>query len=400
MKKIEKRNTGLLIFSNAISKAGDLMFDFANKTFLVSLNMRSLYLVGIYQFLESIIGAFFNLFGGVIADRFKRKKIIILTDYLSGIACICLSFVTINRVLLYGIVLTNVALAILSSFSSPAYKAITKEVVEADNIAKTNSYVQTVSTIIKVLVPLFAIAMYRYIGINGILLLNGLSFISSAIIISIVKPILDEKQEKEINSVSNIVNDLKSGFKFVYSQKDIFQLLVFVSLVNFCLAGYELLLPYGNVMFPNVEGNVYGMFLIYEAAGGVIGAFLSSKVSKELSILSLTKYAGLSGVALFLTPILYIFQPNLMFISLSPFCYRVLSTIFNIQFFSYIQKTVANDFLGRVFGIIYAIAVLFSPIGTAIFSSILIPNYIYNLSIIGIGVVVLSLIFSFKLKRY
>ena len=48
------------------------MFDFAN-TFLAGLN-PSLSVVLIYQSLESMIGVLFNLFGGVIADSFKRKK--------------------------------------------------------------------------------------------------------------------------------------------------------------------------------------------------------------------------------------------------------------------------------------------------------------------------------------
>ena len=56
---------------------------YVNNSFLASLNMNSMVLVEGYQSLENIIGALFNLFGGVIADRFRRKKIIILSDFLS-----------------------------------------------------------------------------------------------------------------------------------------------------------------------------------------------------------------------------------------------------------------------------------------------------------------------------
>lgn len=177
MKRIEKKNILLLILSSSITKTGDIMFDFANKSFLASLNLNTLYLVGIYQFLENIIAAIFNLFGGVIADRFKRKKIIILTDFFSGIACILLSFFTINKLLLFGIIVVNVLLAICSSFSSPAYKALTREVVENDTIPQANSYVQTINTIIKVIVPLVSMGIYKIIGINGVLLLNGVSLL-------------------------------------------------------------------------------------------------------------------------------------------------------------------------------------------------------------------------------
>lgn len=91
MRKIEQKNTGLLVTSSTISKIGDTLFDYVNNSFLASMNMNSMFLVGVYQALENIIGAVFNLFGGVIADRFRRKKIIILTDFLSGVICIFLS---------------------------------------------------------------------------------------------------------------------------------------------------------------------------------------------------------------------------------------------------------------------------------------------------------------------
>ncbi|EGQ2738175.1 MFS transporter, partial [Staphylococcus pseudintermedius] len=73
--KNKVKNVSYLITSKGISKIGDILFDFANNTFLASLNPTSLSMVAIYQSLESVIGVLFNLYGGVIADNFKRKKI-------------------------------------------------------------------------------------------------------------------------------------------------------------------------------------------------------------------------------------------------------------------------------------------------------------------------------------
>lgn len=52
-----------------------MLFDYVNNTFLANANLKSMLLVGIYQSSENIISIIFNLFGGVIADNFKRKKI-------------------------------------------------------------------------------------------------------------------------------------------------------------------------------------------------------------------------------------------------------------------------------------------------------------------------------------
>ena len=104
----------------------------------------------------------FNLFGGVIADRFRRKKIIILSDFLSGLACIALSFISDNTWLIYMIIAANVFLAFLSSFSTPAYNAFTKEVVEKDNIALLNSYLQTAAMVVKIVIPIVVVGVYRF----------------------------------------------------------------------------------------------------------------------------------------------------------------------------------------------------------------------------------------------
>ncbi|VJM64455.1 transporter major facilitator family protein [Streptococcus pneumoniae] len=94
--KIDKKNEAFLIVSRGISRIGDIMFDFANNTFLAGLNPTSLSLVAVYQSLESVIGVLFNLFGGVIADSFKRKKIIICCKYLMWY-CLYNSFIHITR---------------------------------------------------------------------------------------------------------------------------------------------------------------------------------------------------------------------------------------------------------------------------------------------------------------
>ncbi|EMC3833895.1 MFS transporter [Listeria monocytogenes] len=395
MKKVEKQNSLLLVSSSSISRIGNILFDYANNAFLAGLNLNSLTLVGIYQATENITGVIFNLFGGVIADRFRRKRIIILTDFFSGFVCILLSFISTESWLIYAIIVINIFLALLSSFSGPAYKAFTKEVVEKDTITKVNSYLQTTSMIIKISVPISAIGIYYWIGIQGALLVDGISFIISSLIIFFISPIIEEVKRTEKFSFRVISDDLFNGFKYVFHQRAIFILIVLSSFVNFFLAAYNLLLPYGNQMFPKVTGGVYGAFLAAEAVGGLIGAFLSGRVNKKLSINQLMIFLGISGIILSTTPFLYNIFPNLVFLSIAPAFFNLFLTIFNIQFFSFIQKDVSNEYLGRVFGIIFTVAILFMPLGTIVFTMILHPNFKYNFFFIGMGMIMISIIFKF-----
>lgn len=394
------KNISYLVTSKGVSKIGDIMFDFANNTFLAGLNPTSLSLVAIYQSLEKVIGVLFNLFGGVIADSFKRKKIIIGTNFLSGAACIVLSLISKEQWLVYAIVITNVILAFMSAFSGPSYKAFTKEVVKEDSISKLNSLLETTSTVIKVTIPMVAIFLYNILGVRGVLLLDGLSFLIAASLISFIVPVNDEVVTKDKMTIGGVLNDLKIGFKYIYSHKTIFMIIILSAFVNFFLAAYNLLLPYSNQMFGEISDGLYGVFLTAEAIGGFIGAILSGVINKTLSSKRLMIFLSCSGLMLMLSTPLYFLFKNFIILAFSPALFSLFLSIFNIQFFSIVQRDVDNEFLGRVFGIIFTVAILFMPLGTVFFSVVLNPNNTFNLFIIGVSITILSLIFSTLLKRY
>ena len=388
MENKKTKNISYLVMSKGVSKIGDIMFDFANNTFLAGLNPTSLSLVAIYQSLEKVIGVLFNLFGGVIADSFKRKKIIIGTNSLSGIACIVLSLISKEQWLVYAIVITNVILAFMSAFSGPSYKAFSKEVVKEDSISKLNSLLETTSTVIKVTIPMVAIFLYNILGVRGVLLLDGLSFLMATLLILFVTPVNEEVDTKEEMTISGVFNDLKVGFKYVYSHKPIFIIIILSALVNFVLAAYNLLLPYSSQMFEGISDRLYGSFLTAQAIGGFLGSILSGFVNRSLSSRRLLLFSACSGLMLMLTAPLYFIFHNLIILIFSPALFSLFLSIFNIQFFSIVQRDVDNEFLGRVFGIIFSVAILFMPLGTVFFSVVLNPNNTFNIFIIGVSITV------------
>ena len=152
-------------------------------------------------------------------------------------------------------------------------------------------------------------------------------------------------------------------------------------------------------MFPKISSGLYGTILTAEATGGLLGAILSSLTNKSLNPSKMTLYLGLSGLSLLTTPILYfIFQSRI--IILGPAIFSLFLAIFNIQFFSYVQQNVEVNFLGRIFGIIYTVAVLFMPIGTIIFTIALKPTFQFNFTIIGASILLLSGVFYNLFKKY
>ena len=65
-------------------------------------------------------------------------------------------------------------------------------------------------------------------------------------------------------------------------------------------------------------------------------------------------------------------------------------TIFNIHFFSMVQKKVPKHMLGRVFSSIFTVAVIFMPISTAIMAALPFSISIYAFAVIGAGILLVS----------
>lgn len=243
-----------------------------------------------------------------------------------------------------------------------------------------------------------AIFLYNILGVHGVLLLDGCSFLLAAVLIFFIVPVNEEVITKEKMTINEGFNDLKTGFRYVYSHKSILMIIILSALVNFFLAAYNLLLPYSNQMFGEISSGLYGTFLTAEAIGGFAGAILSGFVNKSLSSKRLMLFLACSGLMLMISMPLYFMFHNVIVLASSPALFSLFLSIFNIQFFSIVQRDVDNEFLGRVFGIIFTVAILFMPIGTGFFSVLLNPNNTFNFFIIGVSITILSLVFGILFK--
>lgn len=83
--KVEKNSLKLLA-SRAVNKLGDVLYDYGNSSWIASMGSFGQKMLGIYQIVEVVIAIILNPFGGAIADRFRRRKILLWTD---GLCALC-----------------------------------------------------------------------------------------------------------------------------------------------------------------------------------------------------------------------------------------------------------------------------------------------------------------------
>lgn len=360
----ELANTAKLVTSNSISKLGDILFDYVNSVWLSKLGNGSFWMA-VYQSSETIVSVFVNFIGGILSDTKQRKSIIWICDIIAGLLCIALAVFVPSIWLLYAIIAVNIALSVLSSIRDPAYKAVFGEIVLKEQIGRVNSLLESCKQTIKVAGPVLAMVIAKFFGSKMALLLDGLTFIISGLLIRQLDILFET--ESPVAKQSNF-SKIKDAFKYLLAEKNILIVIVFASVINFILAGYELILPFASFAFSK---NAYAFFLTAESVGGLLGAVASNLIRKELSSKYLFWIIAVAGLPLAVMSLLYqvshwLFGP-IICITLFNFCVSV----FNIQFMIYIQTNADMTYIGRVFSIVFTAAIIFVPLGSFFFQFVM-----------------------------
>ncbi len=389
-----RKNEALLWFGRWTSKFGNIVFDYANSISIVGAFTGKPWVLAIYQSSETIIQIVFNLIGGAKADKGNRKKIVIVTDLLAALICGSLSFFVESRFMAQVMVLANALLALVYAFNSPTYKSLVRDVIEKDRIGFFNSISHAGAELIRVTGPIIGVGLVGAIGVRGALLFDAGTFALSAAAEKLLT-----KSEGTVDAVrkkQSVLSGIAEGFAYLLREKKILYLLILSFLVNVFLAGYNLLLPYTNVMFAGRLESFYSKALAMEAVGGIVGSALCARVVNRFrdNVSALILFLFGTGFALALEPVLAMTSAPLL--CLLPFAlFGVSLTAFNIQFMSYIQVAVDENYLGRVFSVIFTVAVLFMPVGSFLFSLSVDAGNVNSFYAPGSGIMLLSMVSIF-----
>ena len=386
-----RKNEALLWFGSWTSRIGNIVFDYANSVSIVGAFAGKPWVLAIYQSSETFIQILFNLVGGAKADTGDRKKIVVTTDILAALICLGLSFFVDSDCMAAVMVFANALLAVVYAFNSPTYKSLIREVIEKERIGFFNGISHTGGELIRVTGPMIGVGLVGMIGVRGALLFDACTFAISAAAECLLTKTgglpVSKKEGK------NVLNGIAEGFGYLLRERKIFFLVLLASFVNFFLAGYNLLLPYTNVIFAGMLENFYSKALAAEAVGGIIGSAVCARVANRFrdNVLALILFLSGTGSALLLEPVLALTGNCLL--CLIPFVlFGISLTAFNIQFMSYVQVACDESYLGRVFSIIFTVAVLFMPLGSFLFSAFVDMSDIDSYYTVGGGIVLLSVI--------
>ena len=271
LRPLALRDFALLWTAMAVSLMGDGVYlvAIAWQVYDLSNAPTALSIVGLAWTLPMVL---FLLVGGVISDRFDRRKVMIASDVVRGLAIAALGVLSVAGAIELAHVIGLVAVyGIGEAFFGPAFGAIVPEIVPPDLLVEANSLDHFVRPLTFQLAgpALGGLAVEFLGGPGGAFLLDAGTFALSALCLLAVRnrPVM-EREASESG-----LRQIKEGYAFVRAQTWLWATLGAAALSLFFYWGpFEVLVPY--IVRNELSGDAGDLGLVFAFGGG--GAVLAS----------------------------------------------------------------------------------------------------------------------------
>lgn len=354
-----------------ISFSGTWMQSTAQGWLVYSLTKSPFYL-GIVATASSLPVLLFTLLGGVAADRFRKKKLLIITQSLSILPALLLGIMTDFKIITpLHIIVIAFSLGIINAFDLPARQSFLIEMVQRGRLTNAIALNSAAFNGARILGPLIAGFAIAYTGVATCFYINALSFLAAIIaLIRIkgegVKRLIGEEKKKFTHSPIHLFTyfkDLREGLRFISGNKDILRTMVLVATFSLFGIPFVTLLPVfaEDILMVGAKG------LGYLGGASGIGAFTAALI---------IAYRGeIRAKGILMSIAALVFSFSLMAFSVSRYYTAsliiLIFTGWGIVTFlalgnSFVQLTVPDELRGRVMSVYTLLFLGLSPIGNSL----------------------------------
>jgi predicted MFS family arabinose efflux permease len=269
---LSHRNFRLFWIGAFLSNVGTWMQAVAQGWLVLQLT-NSPFWLGLDAFMATAPGFVLTLLGGVFADRIDRRRLLLYTQVVAGLAALALAALVatnvVNRWMVLGF---SFVTGCCMSLASPSYLAMTYDLVGREDLANAIAMNSTQFQLSRVVGPALAGVAFRVFGLAGCFFANGLSFIAVVTALWMVRPQSQSNGPARSKKQRAISRDLMEGLRYVRNRPRVSSLLVLSAVNSLFGAPYFSLVPiYARDIFHLGET---GLALLMGTAGA--GAFLGA----------------------------------------------------------------------------------------------------------------------------
>ena len=350
---LRQRNFFLLWTGGVLSVIGDY-FLFVALPFFVYERTGSALATGAMFIAETLPRLIFGSVAGVFVDRWDRKRTMVLSDLSRALIVLPLLLVAAGGplMLVYAVAFVE---ASVSMFFLPAKGATIPNLVAERDLTAANSLNSLSEEVPSLVGALLGGALLGIVGLSGLILLDGATYLASALLISLISvptaAAPDEEPEATpevaVSAWANALKEWLGGLRLIGRDRSVAILFAVISVAT---VGEGVVTVLVIIFFRDVLGGGSAEFSYFIAAygvGGIAGGLLlgwTSTLIDETRLFSLSLITnGLLLVAIFNIPMLAVIVALAVLSGMTVVGWLVTSQ-------TLLQKWVGDRYRGRVFG--------------------------------------------------
>lgn len=355
---LKYRNYRLFFGGQTISLVGTWMQQVALSWMVYRLT-NSVFLLGVMGFITQIPTFILTPIAGVIADRYPRHRILVITQVLAMLQALILSVLVLTgAITIWHIFALGIFIGLVNAFDIPIRQAFTVEMIEGrEDLGNAIALNSSMFNFARLLGPAIAGILISLIGEGGCFLLNAVSYL--AVIISLLAMRIIPRRI-EFKNVP-VLSELKDGLKYAFGFKPIKHILLLLALVSLTGVPYQLLMPvFARDIFhggPRTLGFLVAMSGLGAFSGTIYLAAKKTVIGLGRNIAQATALFGLGIISLSLSRVFWL---SMLFTFIAGFGIMVQMAASN----TILQTIVDEDKRGRLMSL-YTMAFMgTAPLGS------------------------------------
>ena len=352
---MRNRNYRLFATGSLVSNTGTWMQRVAQDWLVLELSHNSGAALGITTGLQFLPLLLFGLWGGVIADRYAKRRVLMITQISMGLLALLLGLLVISgSARLWHVYLLALGLGLATVVDNPARQTFVIEMVGKADLPNAIALNSASFNAARVLGPAVAGLLIAAMGTGPVFLVNAASF--AAVLAGLV--MMRDRELSPVEPVPRAKGQLREGLRYVRGRRDLVMVLVLVGFVATFAMNFQITTALVAKQTFHSGASSFGLASAAFALGALTGALLAARrVRPDRKLLiSAVVIFGLLEAATGLMPTYALFLVSLIptGIALMTFTTAANATM---------QLSVAAEMRGRVMGLYMLVFLGTNPLG-------------------------------------
>ncbi len=358
---LSHRDLRLLLTGEVISSTGSWAYNVGLAVYVFERTHSALWVSAVFL-VRFVPAMFLAPFGGIIAERFERVRLLIGCDLILALAQ---ALILVTALLHAAVPLTLALAGIQSSCAQPyqpAVQALLPQLAGEEDLAAANALNSTIDNLVIIVGPAVGALVLLAGSPSAVFAVNAVSFLVAGLLVSRLRT---RSQPSDVSAGGTVgpLQQVVAGFRAIGESSVVLLLVSFSVLASFVYGTDTVLFVYISKLQLGTGATGYGYLLAALGVGGILAALVVNHLASRPRLGAIITV----GMALYCVPtalLVLVHSPALGFVL------EVVrgggTLVVDVLAVTAMQRSVAPTMVARVFGVFFALVLAAISLGSVL----------------------------------